>query len=134
LLRLQFYLPNYDIAEVIGHLSRIEVRELYFDAIIEYGSSDNWETDFELIRNLKKFTEGNDHLKRIELGFAFRYEDSTPAIVSAEARESWIKLKDELKSICVKQGIEVGSLTCSFGCCEGEGAEGESDGCWEDSR
>ena len=58
--------------------------------------------------------EGKDELKRLNLHFNFRYEQRPLEDVCDQALASWKGIKDELKLICVKKGIEVVALTCRY--------------------
>ena len=58
--------------------------------------------------------EGKDALKRVKLHFNLRYQQRPLEDVCDQALARWKGIKDEIKSICVKKGIEVLALTCHF--------------------
>ncbi len=90
------------------------MKELHFGRILGPDSSDNWETDFEMIEKLKKLIAGKDELKQVKLNFTFDYSQAPSMDVCNRALARWKGIKQELKLICVKKGIEVMELTCRF--------------------
>jgi hypothetical protein len=102
-------------SKVIDQISRIDAKELQFDWRLVHQNSDNWETDFESIEKFKKVVERKDELKRVELDFTFNdYSQRPSQNVCDQAFSRWKAIKDELELICVKQGIEVVTLSCDF--------------------
>jgi hypothetical protein len=90
------------------------VKELHFIRHIDLDSSANWETDYEMIEKLKKLIAAKDELKRVKLNFTFGYGQCPSKDVCNRALARWKGIKQELKLICVKKGIEVMELTCRF--------------------
>ena len=90
------------------------MEELHLSRILGPDSSDNWETDFEMIEKLKKLIAGKDELKQVKLNFTFDHSQIPSMDVCNRALARWKGIKQELKLICVKKGIEVMELTCRF--------------------
>jgi hypothetical protein len=90
------------------------VQELDFCRTIAFQSSDNWERDFESIEKFNKVVAGKDELKRLKLDFSFEYVQRPSKGVCNRSLARWKQIKKELKSICVKEGIEIVDLTCAL--------------------
>jgi hypothetical protein len=62
---------NYDegLAQVLKQVSRLDVKDLVLFHQITREDSDNWETDFEVIEELKKLVERKEALKQVKLNF-----------------------------------------------------------------
>jgi hypothetical protein len=97
------------IPEVVNHISRMKVKELDVSWIVKLEGSDDWETDFDLIEKFKRLVEAKDGLKRVELDFRFQYDDDPSQDVCDQALKRWKVMKNDLKLVCAKNGIEVGS-------------------------
>jgi hypothetical protein len=102
------------LAEGFDQIRRIDVKELYFNWMVERESSDNWETDFEAIAKFKEVVEGKDGLKRLRLECTFRYTDRPSTDVCNQALARWKRIKKEFELICVRKGIEVLHLAASL--------------------
>jgi hypothetical protein len=113
-LRCSYYNSSEGLTKVLTQIMRIDVKELHFRRYIDLDRSDNWETDFESIEKLKKLIAGKDELKQVKLDFTFRYGQCPSKDVRDRALAKWKGIKQELKLICVKKGIEVVELTCRF--------------------
>jgi hypothetical protein len=115
---LQSLRCNYDgsehegLAKVRHAIGRIDVKELQFEQILQFDSSDNWETDFESIEKFKKVLECKDGLNQVGLDFTFKYRQRPSEDVCNRALARWRGIKAELELICVRRGIEVMELTC----------------------
>jgi hypothetical protein len=107
---------NYDegLSRVRDQFLRMDMKELIFSHWIHLETSDDWETDFELIEKFREVVVAKAGLKRVELVFMFIYSERPSYDVSAQALARWSGIKGDLESICVKRGIEVGSLMCYF--------------------
>jgi hypothetical protein len=102
------------ICKAINQISRRNVEEMHVIFLINVESPDDWETNFELIEKFKKVLEGKDEWKRIELEFRFQYREDLSEDVCDQALERWKVMKNDIKLVCVKNGIEVVGLTCGF--------------------
>jgi hypothetical protein len=99
---------------MIKQIIRIDLKELHFTWSIQRESSDNWETDFDLIEKFKKVMGGKDELERVKLVLSFEYDTSPSRDACNRALVRWKGIKKELELICARKGIEVVALTCSF--------------------
>jgi hypothetical protein len=111
-LSIEYGNYNEGASKVLNQISRLDVEELRFSPMIAHESSDNWETDFELMEKCKKVIKGKDGLKRVELSFVFNYFERPSDDVCDQALARWKAIKGELELTCVKEGTEVLGLTC----------------------
>jgi hypothetical protein len=102
------------LSKVLNQIRRVAVKELHLVPRIKRDNSDNWETDFELIEELKKLVERKEGLKQLKLELHVRYRARPSEDVSARLLASWRGIKGELELTCVRKGIEVQRLTCSL--------------------
>jgi hypothetical protein len=113
-LRCRCDRPGEGFSKVIDQISRIGVTELQLHWRLEHENSDNWAADFDSIEKFKGLVAGKDELERVELEFSVKYSQRRSLDRCDQALARWKRIKDELKSICVKNGIEVIALTCRY--------------------
>jgi hypothetical protein len=113
---LAIILKNYNegLVKVLNQLNQMDVKKLVLFHLIRRQSSDNWETDFELLEEIKKLVKGKEALKQVALDIRFQYVQRPSEDVCDRALSRWKGIKGELESIFVKKGIAVGHLTCSL--------------------
>jgi predicted Co/Zn/Cd cation transporter (cation efflux family) len=75
----------------------------------------DWKTDFEsAIAKFIKVVEGKDDLDRVGFNLVIDYIRKPSKDTCRRTLERWKDLKDELKSMCGKKGIEVVQLYCTL--------------------
>jgi hypothetical protein len=113
---LSIIFENYNegLVNVLDQLSRMDVKKLRLCHLVQRQTSDNWETDFDLMEEFKRLVERKEAFIPVKLNFAFKYRARPSEIVSAQALARWKGIKGEFESICVKKGIAVERLECSL--------------------
>jgi Leucine-rich repeat (LRR) protein len=118
ILRLATSLQSLDIdshiTSIRDELTNLDVQELRY---FEYKSceGEDWETSFGSLKDFKEVMDKNDNLKAVSLTFRYSFNETLSQHACDQSLARWKQIKEEMRLICVRKGIEVLDLTVSIG-------------------
>ena len=101
-----------EIPGLRDQLVHVDVKKLRYDQCTLFEGED-WERGFSAIKDLKEVLDKKDNLNGVHLCFSYHCSE-----ISQDAGDQslawWQEIKEEMRLICVRKGVEVLNLTASI--------------------
>jgi hypothetical protein len=118
ILRLATSLQSLDIdshiTSIRDQLIKLDVKEIQYSEYTRCEGAD-WETSFGSIKDFEEVMDKNDNLKAVSLTFRYSFNETLSRHACDQWFARWKQIKEEMRLICVRKGIEVLALNVSIG-------------------